>query len=108
MNISSLSSGGAETDTKTCVVYAVGSGEILHIHTITVFPGGSPATVDDLAQEAIELARRQQHVGGEFGVQQVPQHQVHELAHGARINPESRDLIANRKTTGKRNIGKKS
>lgn len=99
MNVATPSSGGAEPDTNTCVVYSVDSGEIVHVHTITVFPGGSPATVEALTQEAIGLARGRRHVSGELGVQQVP---AHEVAPGARIDPASGRLIADQQATGKR------
>lgn len=99
----------AQPDIKTCVVYAVDSGAILHVHTVTVFPGGTPASADELANEALELAQRHPHDGAQLAVRHITQSQAGELAHGARIDPASGSLAVgplppnpDRAETGKR------
>jgi len=90
-------SGGAELpfhqESNTCVVYAPDTGAVLHVHTISVLPGGTPATDDDVAEEALELARQNEHVSGDIAVISVSADEARALTSSSRVDHSTGRLV---------------
>ncbi len=76
-----------------CVVYTRETGDIIQIHKVIVLPGADPATDDDVAQEALELARRHEHVTGDVAVRHLTPSELALVEAGAQIEPTSGELV---------------
>ena len=93
-----MSSAGTRTVEKanvlTCVVYEPQSGEIVHTHTIMVLPEAYAATQEDLAREALELAKRHKdRRDADLHVLHVAADDANNLRSAVSVDPRTRRLV---------------
>lgn len=79
---------------STCVVYDAGTGQILHTHSVMALPGARSPAPDELANEALQLARSHHALGeAQLRVLHVsPQQQVN-LRSARRVDLQHQTLV---------------
>ena len=93
MNVSGSWELPFQQESNTCVVYARDTGAVLHVHTISVLPGGTPVTDEDVAEEALQLARQHEHVSADIAVIPISADEARTLDSGGRVDQSTGRLI---------------
>jgi hypothetical protein len=87
------------TDMKSCVIYDVKSGQILHTHSATSAPGARVPTQKEVEQKALELFRRNEaHPGRDVQILHLQESDLKVLPLAVKVDHATRRLVIQEKT----------